>query len=160
MAGKTEQVEQEQVADAEVVPTGSSNYDVASAIAGLNDSSAAFYTSIKGTDFGARKLIAAAQTKSEPLADNLHKEIALRNFIIQSVQIENEQTGEVNDAPRVTLIDDQGNAFHGTSVGLLSALRNLISTLGEPDTWPEAVPVRVVEQRGRRGYRFMTIELV
>lgn len=133
--------------------------DVSAAIAGMNDSSAAFYTSIKGTDFAARKLIAAAQTKSQPLADHLNKEISLRNFIVQSVTLEDEK-GNVNEAPRVTLIDEDGTAFHATSVGLLSALRNIIATLGEADTWPEALPVRVVEQRGRNGYRFMTIELV
>lgn len=158
MVDKVEQVED--VATAEVERQSRGVTDVASAIAGMNDSSAAFYTSIKGTDFAARKLIAAAQTKSAPLADNLNKEIALRNFIVQSVSLEDEKTGEVNDAPRVTLIDEAGNAYHATSVGLMSALRNIIATLGEADTWPEAVPVRVVEQRGRSGYRFMTIELV
>jgi len=159
MAENKEQVV-EQVETAEVERQSRGVTDVASAIAGLNDSSAAFYTSIKGSDFAARKLIAAAQTKSVPLADNLNKEIALRNFIVQSVQLEDEKSGEVNDAPRVTLIDEDGTAYHATSVGLLSALRNIMSTLGEADTWPEAVPVRVVEQRGRNGYRFMTIELV
>lgn len=134
--------------------------DVAGAIAGLNDSSAAFYSTIKGTDFAARKLIAAAQTKSTPLADNLNKEIALKNFIVQSVSLQDEKTGEVAEAPRVTLIAEDGTAYHATSTGLLSALRNVIATLGEPDSWPEALPVQVVEQRGRNGYRFMTIELV
>lgn len=145
---------------AEVEPIQGAAFDVQSAIAGMNDSSGAFYTSIKGSDFGAKKQIAAAQTKSVPLADHLHKEFNLANFIIQSVQIEDENTGEVNDAPRVTLITDDGTAYHATSVGLLSALRNLIATLGEPDTWPEALPVKIVEQRSRRGWRFMTVELV
>lgn len=159
MAENKEQVV-EQVETAEVERQSRGVTDVSAAIAGMNDSSAAFYTSIKGSDFASRKLIAAAQTKSAPLADNLNKEINLRNFIVQSVTLEDEKTGEVNEAPRVTLIDDDGNAFHATSVGLLSALRNIMSTLGEADTWPEPVPVRVVEQRGRSGYRFMTIELV
>lgn len=150
-----------EVESAELVERGSSGVtDVAQAIAGLNDSSAAFYSTIKGTDFAARKLIAAAQTKSTPLSDAINTEIALKNFIVQSVNLQDERTGEVSEAPRVTLIAEDGTAYHATSVGLLSSLRNLIATLGEPDAWPEALPIKVVEQRGRSGYRFMTIELV
>lgn len=162
MADKNETVESvEEVATAEVERSQSSGVtDVAAAIAGLNDSSAAFYTTIKGTDFDARKLIAAAQTKSKPLADSLNQEIALTNFIVQSVSLQDENTGEIQEVPRVTLISADGEAFHATSTGLLSALRNIIATLGEPHTWPEALPVKVVEQRGRKGFRFMTIELV
>lgn len=160
MVDKNEVVAEE-VATAEVEERQSRGVtDVSAAIAGLNDSSAAFYSTIKGTDFAARKLIAAAQTKSVSLADNLGAEIALRNFIVQSVNLEDDKTGEVNEAPRVTLIAEDGTAYHATSVGLLSALRNVIATLGEPDSWPEALPIKVVEQRGRSGYRFMTIELV
>lgn len=160
MADAKQEIETEVVA-AEVERSQSAGVtDVAAAIAGLNDSSAAFYSTIKGTDFAARKQIASAQTKSKPLADALGQTINLTNFIVQSVTLQDEKSGEVNDAPRVTLIDAEGEAFHATSVGLLSALRNIIATLGEPDTWPEALPIKVVEQRGRSGYRFMTIELV
>lgn len=134
--------------------------DVAGAIASLNDSAAAFYTSIKGNDFESKKLIAKAQAGSEPLADNLNKEIALRNIIVQAVEIIDDETGEVNAAPRVTLITEDGKAFHATSDGLVSAIRNIMATLGEPDTWPEAVPVVATEKRGRRGFRYMTLELV
>lgn len=161
MAEKNDVTAEAETATAEVERSQSAGVtDVAAAIAGLNDSSAAFYTTIKGTDFAARKLIAAAQTKSKPLADSLNQQIDLTNFIVQSVSLQDENTGEITDAPRVTLIAADGVAYHATSTGLLSALRNIIATLGEPDSWPEPLPVKVVEQRGRKGFRFMTIELV
>jgi len=134
--------------------------DVSSAIAGLNNSEAAFYSSVKGDNFEARKIIARAQTASTPIADALGETIVLSNFIIQAVKLQDDTTGEVEEAPRVTLIGEDGRAFHATSTGLLTALKNIITTLGEPHTWPEGLPLKVVEKRGRAGYRYMTIELV
>lgn len=131
--------------------------DISGAIAGLNDPNSSFYSSIKGTDFAARKAIAKAQTSSLPIADNLGKTINLKHIIVQEVTIADRDTGELNPAPRVLLIDAEGQAYHATSSGLLSSVRNILVTLGEPETWPEPVPVVVVEQRGRGNYRFMTI---
>lgn len=150
-----------EVTDAEIVEyAGGSSTDVAAAIQGLNNPDAAFYSSLKTDSFTDRVKVAQALTTSKPIADNIGTEFGLADFIVQSVQIADENSGEINEAPRVTLIDSEGNAFHGTSVGLLSAVRNLIAYVGEPSTWPEPVKVKIVEERGRRGYRFMTIKLV
>lgn len=140
--------------------------DVAGAIAGLNDASASYYTSIKGTDLSARKAIAKAMTNSKPVADSLGKTINLRDIIVQYVEVvQNQETGEVAAAPRVTLIDESGEAFHATSDGLLTSVRNLFATLGEPDSWTgsdgkrESIAVNVTEERSRSGYRYMTINV-
>jgi hypothetical protein len=132
--------------------------DVAGAIAGLNDANSSFYSSIKGTDWAARKAIAGAITTSTPIATVLGKTINLVNIIVQMVQIADRETAEVNDAPRVILIDADGTAYHATSAGLLSAIRNILATMGEPSDWPEPLPIVVKEERGRNNYRFMTIQ--
>lgn len=152
------------VAEAEVVEEAGTavvaQFDVAGAIASLNDPSSAFYSSIKGDNFAGKRDIAKALTTSIPIADNLHKEIALVDVIVQSVQIADEETGEVTEAPRVTLIAEDGSAYNGTSVGLLNSVRQIFSSLGEPTTWPEPLPIKIVEKKGRRGWRYMTVELV
>jgi hypothetical protein len=113
--------------------------DVDAAIASLNDGTAGGYSSIKGNDFESRMAVAAALTSSEAI-DN-HK-------------------GETTRAPRVTLIDDDGKAFHATSTGLLGSVRTILSVLGEPHTWPKPVPVRIVEKRTNSGFKVFTIEFV
>lgn len=151
----------EEVVEAVDESTEMDNYrpmDVESAITGLNNPTGAFYSSIKQDDFAGKKKVAAAITSSQPISDHLNEDIELVDVIVQSVQIADQDSGEVNDAPRVTLIDVSGNAYHATSSGLLSAVRSLISVLGEPGSWPEPVTVRAVEERGRRGYRFMTLK--
>lgn len=150
----------EEVVDAEIEYNGAGT-DVESAIRGLNNPDAAFYTSMKNDTFEGKVAVAQALSVSKPVADNLGTEFRLKHFIVQSVQIADDDNPEIiNEAPRVTLIDDQGNAFHGTSVGLLSSVRNLIAQLGEPETWTVAPRVQVVEERGRRGYRYQTIKLL
>lgn len=130
--------------------------DVAEIIKGLNNPSSAMYSSIKTDDFASRLRIVQAMTTSSPVDDHLGETINLTNFIVQPVDLVN-ATGEVNTAPRIVLIDADGTAYHATSVGLLTALRNVTGVLGEPSTWPEAVPIVVIEQKSRNGYKFFTI---
>lgn len=154
-------VDATEVVDAEVVEYGASgSTDVAAAIQGLNNPDAAFYSSIKNDTFEGKIAVAQALSASKPVADNLGTEFRLKHIIVQSVQIADDESGEINEAPRVTLVDADGNAFHGTSVGLLSAARNIIAQLGEPESWTASPRVQVVEERGRRGYRYQTIKLL
>jgi hypothetical protein len=148
----------EETVDAEIVRVGAT--DVVGAIQGLNNPDSAYYSSIKGDDFSARLAIAAAITSSIPVDESLGKTINLKNYVVQPVELINEDTGEVNTAPRVILIDDNGTAYHATSTGLLSSLRNMNAVLGEPNVWPQPVPVKVVEQKGRNGFKFFTLKFV
>jgi hypothetical protein len=143
---------------AEVPGAVSGSTDVVSAIKGLNNPDSAFYTSIKGGSFADRKAIAAAVTSSQPIDEHLGETLSIINVIVLPVDLADAQ-GEVNTQPRVILIDSSGVAYHATSVGLLSAIRNIFATLGEPDEWPEPLDLKVVQQKGNRGFKFFTINL-
>lgn len=132
---------------------------VQGAIQSLNKGEVTVYSSIKGDDFESKKATLNATTNSVAIADNLGKTISLANIIVQAIDMEDEKTGEVSEQPRVILIDDEGNAFHAISQGIFKSLENLLGILGAPDTWPAPVPVQVVEERGRKGYRYYTIRL-
>lgn len=109
-------------------------------------------SSIVGTDFDTRLKVADAVTTSEALDDgNIDKTINLTNFVIQAVEMVNEQTGVVEDQPRVILIDDEGVAYHAISKGLFSSLGNLTAILGEPASWPRPVPAYVTKQKAKVG---------
>lgn len=140
--------------------TASGSTDVVAIIQGMNNPAAGFYSSIKSDDFASRMNVARALTTSEPLDENLGKTINLVDFIIQPVDLANQQTGEVQTAPRVVLIGDDGQAYHATSIGLLSSLRNIVTALGEPSTWPQPVGISVVKQKGNNGYSFFTVKFV
>lgn len=138
--------------------SSSGRMDVASILESMNDSSKVV-TTIKGEDFDARLALATALTTSEPLADNIGKTINLVDYVITVVNVLNKQTGEVVEAPRLVLVDADGTAYHATSLGLLTSIRNIRLAIG--DLWGERpVPVQVVRQRGNNGFHFFTVNIV
>jgi hypothetical protein len=139
--------------------TASGVTDVVAIIQSLNNPESGFYSSIKSEDFADRLAVASALTTSQPIDENLGTTIHLTNFIVQPIELADDE-GTVNTAPRVVLIDADGTAYHATSVGLLSSLRNIISVLGEPESWPKPIDIQVTKQQGRNGYKFFTIKFV
>lgn len=128
-------------------------------VADLVNNRPTLYTSIKGEDFETRKRVLAALGASAKVDDNLGKAFMLKDVIVQSIEMPDERTGELVNVPRVILIDDKGGAMVAVSSGLLRSIQNFIGTLGEPQTWPGAVKVKVVEAKARSGYKFFTLEL-
>lgn len=116
-------------------------------------------TTIKGSDLAARKATLNAVTNAEPLADHLNETIELVHIVAQAVTIADDKTGEVTETVRTILLAADGSAYAAVSEGILGSLRDIFGIMGQPDTWPEPLPVKVVEKRGRSGFRFMKIEL-
>ena len=131
-----------------------------SEIATVSESRSAvdMYSSIQGVDLETRKTVFNAVNSAEPIADHLGTVLNVQDIIIQNVELENEQTGKIENAPRVILIDDSGNAYAGTSQGMLSAITTLFQIIGEPHTWGETIAMAVVEKKAKRGKMF-SIEL-
>lgn len=144
----------------EATEVGAGSTDVVAIIAGLNNPQLGFYSSVKSDNFEDKLAIARAMSSSDAIDNNLGKTIALVNFIIQPVDIANRLTGEINTAPRIILIAQDGTAFHATSIGILSSLRNIMTVLGEPATWPAPINVQIVKQKGNNGFNFFTIQFV
>lgn len=143
--------------DDEIKASGTT--DVVVAIQGLNNPGNRFYSSIKSENFADKLAIAAALTTSIPIDENLNKEIKLTNFIVQPVDLTDSE-GNINTAPRVVMIDADGTAYHATSIGLLSSLQNIVSVLGEPSAWPAPVSIKVVKQKGNKGFSFFTVKFL
>lgn len=118
------------------------------------------YTSIRAIDAESKKVIFNAINSAEKLKENIGKELALTNVIVQPTMGENEDTGEVEEYLRTNLICDDGTAYAAGSTGIVTALHNLFNVYGEPDTWDEPLVIKVVEKKSNRGRNFMTIEVV
>lgn len=101
--------------------------------------------------FADRVKVVQAMTQSKPLAENTGVVIDLRNFILQATEVRNRQTDQMEPAVRATLVDDQGNSYHAMSVGVVTSLRNFVGVLGEPSTWPEALPVVASKVKASKG---------
>lgn len=145
------------VQSAELVQT---NAGLRAEVQGLGAGVSSVFSSIQGDDFASRKKVVSAVTDSQPLREHLGEVINLKDVVVQVVAMENEQTKQLEDQPRVILIDDAGNSYHAISGVILKDVQNLMGILGQPHTWPEPVPVAVKEQQSGNKRRFMTLTLV
>jgi Phage Single-stranded DNA-binding protein len=117
-------------------------------------------STLEGNTLIERKATLNAVTNASPISEHLGQTINLVHVVAQQVTIVDTATGEANDAIRAILLDADGSAYAATSDGIMGSLRDVFGIMGQPSTWPEPLPIRVVEKRGRQGFRFYKIELV
>ena len=99
----------------------------------------------------------AALQSSEPLSEHLGEVINLVHFMGQTINVADENTGEMTVRVRTVIIDDKGKAYTATSDQLLNSLVTLTAIYGPPARWSAPKPVVVKEERSRRGFRFFTV---
>ena len=88
----------------------------------------------------------AANNPQHKVADFINKKIMVKDIYAETLELVNKETGEVDKAPRIVLIDEAGEAYECVSVGMFSALKKLIATFGEP-TWEQPIPVVIKQEK-------------
>ena len=126
-------------------------------IAAINNGGG-FYTSLATNSRADKMKLLKAVNNSTPLVDQAGKSIKIVDVVLQSVEIANENTGTVEDSVRITLITEDGTAYHATSKGIAQSLKQVFGVLGEPNQWEEPLEVDVAEERGRNGFRYLTLK--
>lgn len=92
----------------------------------------------------------AANNPQHKVADFINKKIMVKDIYAETLELVNKETGEIDKAPRIVFIDDQGEAYECVSVGMFSALKKLIATFGEP-TWEQPIPVVIKQEKVANG---------
>lgn len=123
-------------------------------LATMNSGKLSVFSTVQGTDFKSRVTVLDAMTNATPIADEIGKPFNLKDVIIQSVEMANERTGELQAVPRITFITDDGRAFHAISGVLYNDLKNIFAILGMPSSWPAALPLVVERIKGKQGHFF------
>lgn len=124
-----------------------------------------FFSTVTDTSQAGRIKVFNAVNSANSISEEMEKSkdgslsVTVSDIIVQTVDVQNETTGEFEKNPRVILIDDKGVAHAAISKGLFSACRNIMAFLGAPSTWESPITFRIFEKRGRNGYRFMTCEI-
>jgi hypothetical protein len=131
---------------------------LAAELVSLNKGSVPVFSTITGTDFASRVAVVNAMTNASPLADQIGKPFKLKDVVIQSITMPNERTGEIQAVPRITLITQEGHAFHAISDVVYTDLKNIFAIIGHPSTWPDALPVVAEKVKGKVG-SFFTLRI-
>jgi hypothetical protein len=147
----------EQTAVAVVAPVGDALTAWANNI--MVDMDLGSFYSIKPTTVeGKIALFNAINNPDKRLADFINMEISVKDVLVEIVELESEQTGQLEKCPRIILIDTKGVSYQCVSVGIMSGLKRIFKLFGEP-TWTTPVKVRV-KQITKGEKKMLSLEVI
>lgn len=129
-------------------------------IAELSNKREVQYCSIKPqTEEDEILLFNAMNNPKYRLKDFINKTIEVKDVFCEMVNCVNKETGEVNSAPRIVLIDPKGVGYQCVSLGIFSAIKKIFSIKGDPSTWKK--PIKIEVQQITKGVNSMlTINMI
>lgn len=125
----------------------------------IGKSSAGEYSSLSAETFEDKLALVTAVQSSEPVDPTiLNKKINWRHIIVQTPEMLNEQTKEMERTPRMVFVADDGKAYHAFGAPLFRDVRQVLSILGEPQTWPGALPA-TIKKEGTGSRKYFTLKI-
>ena len=88
------------------------------------------------------RIFSALNNPEYRLANFINKKIAVTDVLIEIRELLNEESGEIETAPRVVLIDEDGKAYQAVSKGIFNAVKNAYHVFGAAP-WNPALVVEV-----------------
>lgn len=117
------------------------------------------YCSVQGGDRAAKaKVYNAMNNPDHKVADFINKTIKVKDVLVEMIELPNEETGVIEPAPRVVLIDDKGDAYQAVSQGIYNAIKNAIQIFGAP-TWDDPL-ICTVKQVAVKNGSMLTLDIV
>lgn len=119
------------------------------------------FCSFKATTAEEKKqLFTAMNNPTARLEEKINVPLTITDIYVETVNFVDEHTGEVQVAPRIVLIDIDGNSYGCCSMGVFSSLKKLIQVFGVP-TWEDGVEVIATQVSSRRikNGKVMTLKL-
>lgn len=139
----------EEIVNAEIIDGAivSRDYDVTE----LAKVDSVSYCSIKADSREKQALIFnASNNPQHKVADFINKTVNVTDVYAETLELVDEETGELEKAPRIVLIDDKGEGYETVSVGMFGSLKKLVAAFGEP-TWEPPIPVVIEQQKVKNG---------
>ena len=125
----------------------------------LFESKAEMYSSFKPTSEDEEKAFFNAINSTEnQISDEINEIIEVRDVYVEIVNLTDEETGEITQAPRIVLIDTKLKGHGCVSSGIFSACKKLFAIKGLPDTWKAPVKLKILSlNKGKK--RILTFTL-
>lgn len=88
------------------------------------------------------KIFAALNNPEFRLANFINKTLKIQNVLVEIREIMNDETGEIETAPRVVLISEDGKAYQAVSKGIFNAVKNAYEVFGQAP-WDPPLEIEV-----------------
>lgn len=96
-----------------------------------------------------KALFTAMNNPTARLEEKINVPLTITDIYVETVNFIDEKTGEIEVAPRIVLIDVNGESYGCCSMGVFGSLKKLIQVFGEP-TWEDGVEVVATQVPSRR----------
>lgn len=91
------------------------------------------------------------------IKDEINKVIMAKDLYCETVELLDQETGELISAPRIVIIDDEGVGHVAVSKGIFNAVKKLIQVFGQP-TWAIPIPLEI-KQISKGVYNILTFDV-
>lgn len=135
--------------------TGLATLDVRGAMS--ESSSQAFCSMRTGTAKEKAALYNATSNPNHKVGDYINKTIRVKDIYVEAIELEDDESGDTITAPRIVLVDVDGDSYQAVSKGVFNSLIRLINTFGQP-TWEEGLPL-IVRQISLGKNQMLTLEI-
>lgn len=88
------------------------------------------------------QIFAALNNPEFRIANYINKRIKVVNVLVEIRELMNDESGEIETAPRVVLIDDKGAAYQAVSKGIFNAVKNAFTVFGNAP-WDPALEIEI-----------------
>lgn len=106
----------------------------------LSANQQSMFCSIQGGTHEAKAAVYnASNNPKHKVGDYINKVILVKDVLAEQIELVDDETGEVQTAVRVVLIDTKGESYQAVSTGIFNALKKAIAIFGAP-TWEEGLP--------------------
>lgn len=106
----------------------------------LSENQQSMYCSIQGGTHESKVAVFnASNNPTHKVGDYINKVIMVKDVLAEQIELTNEETGGLEPAVRVVLIDTDGESYQAVSTGIFNALKKAIAIFGAP-TWDEGLP--------------------
>lgn len=100
----------------------------------------------------------AMNNPTHKLSDFINQTILVENVLIETTEVANEDTGEIERAAKCVLIAPDGTSYFAMSKGIFNSIKNLYFTLGNAP-WEGGIELAVKQVSAGKG-KMLTLEMV
>lgn len=104
------------------------------------------------------RIFSALNNPEYRVADFINKKIAVTDVLVEIRELLNEESGEIETAPRVVLIDEDGKAYQAVSKGIFNAVKNAYQVFGAAP-WEPALEIEIKQVAVGKG-SMLTFDVV
>lgn len=153
----------ENVTSIATIASETENTELASFIQDLTRPRQTAYCSMSPSNEVEKKaLFNAMNNPSKRVGDMINKKINLKNVFVEIVPMVNQETGEIQDATRIVLLDDKNEGYACVSKVIFSALKKLFAIHGTPEIWDKPIPIcvkQIQKNAGNQVRNLLTFDL-